>query len=101
MPVRIRVATEADAHGIATVHVASWQKAYRDALPADYLASLSVSQGEARWRVAFEGDGTILVAEDQVALIGFAAAGRSRDTDPLDAYVGELRIDLRSPGPLG
>lgn len=36
----LRPAEPADAMAVAYVHVRAWQVAYRDLLPADYLASL-------------------------------------------------------------
>jgi len=39
----IRAALPTDAQGIAQVHVRSWQQAYRELLPSDFLDSLSAT----------------------------------------------------------
>lgn len=36
----IRKASPSDAKAIAQVHISSWQDAYRDLMPAEYLLSL-------------------------------------------------------------
>lgn len=72
-------ATLADARAVAQIHVDSWRAAYREILPADYLASLSVDQREALWRQAIaSGEPVLLVAKggdgrDVLGWISFAA----------------------------
>jgi ribosomal protein S18 acetylase RimI-like enzyme len=86
----VRRATTEDAHGIAVVHVAGWQAAYRDLLPHDYLAGISVSSREQEWRTSLDsGRPSVLVAGDDRAIIGWAAFGDSRDEDTLKSD-GEL-----------
>lgn len=68
----------------------SWQAAYRDLLPADYLAGL---RAEDRAQHYAFGDvdparPATLVAVHHGAIIGFATAGRCRDADTDTA--GEL-----------
>lgn len=59
----VRPASTADARAIAAVHVASWRAAYQSMLPADYLASLSVTEREARWtQTLSDGPARVLVA---------------------------------------
>jgi ribosomal protein S18 acetylase RimI-like enzyme len=86
----ISPATLEDCRAIAEVHVLSWQHAYRDLLPADYLASLAVDRREAIWRGAIaSGTPRLLVARaaggrpgsGSFAVSGFVAFGRSRDAD--------------------
>ncbi|MBI3147702.1 MAG: GNAT family N-acetyltransferase [Betaproteobacteria bacterium] len=76
-------AQTADARDIAQVHVASWQKAYRELLPADYLASLSVESRATGWRRDIEsGASSVVVARlADGDIIGFANFGPSRDAD--------------------
>ena len=80
--VTIRRARPADAHALAAVHVRSWQAAYRDLLPADFLAGLSVADRAERWRTRLRDEpaGTV-VAEVGGELVGFASVGPSRDAD--------------------
>jgi ribosomal protein S18 acetylase RimI-like enzyme len=77
---RVEPAVVEDAHAIAAVHVASWQVAYADLLPSDYLFSLSVAQREAMWKESLErGTPQLLVARSEREVVGFCAFGSSRD----------------------
>jgi ribosomal protein S18 acetylase RimI-like enzyme len=77
---RVEPAAPEDARAIATVHVASWKRAYKDLLPAEYLASLSVAQREAVWRESLEKKSPLLlVARGNGEVAGFVAYGPSRD----------------------
>lgn len=76
----IRTAKSSDAQGIATVHVETWQEAYKGIIPDAYLESLSVDAKEANWRHSLEdGKTQVLVAELNSQLIGWIAFGPSRD----------------------
>lgn len=91
-PVHLRRATVDDAQGIAEVHVRSWQSAYRELLPAELLASLSVERRRAGWHdqlALATGDHRPWVAEHDGVTVGFANAGMSRDDDALGS-VGEV-----------
>lgn len=48
-PYALRLATPADAAGIAQVHVLSWQAAYRGLLPDELIAGLSVGIRTRQW----------------------------------------------------
>jgi L-amino acid N-acyltransferase YncA len=76
----ISPATLEDARAIAQVHVLSWQHAYRDLLPQEFLASLSVAKREAMWReIITLGTSELLVAKAAGQVCGFANFGVSRD----------------------
>ncbi len=69
-----------DARGIAQLHVATWQAAYKDIVPADYLAALSVAAREAMWSESISRNvPDILVAKENGAIVGFVAFGPCRD----------------------
>ncbi len=104
-PVAIRSATVEDAPAIASIHVRSWQWAYRGQLPDDYLdrmsetldrrierrrAELANLPPEARWWVA-EQDGKI---------VGFAITGPSRDAD-MPPKTGEVELIYLLPEAAG
>ncbi|MEO6624757.1 MAG: GNAT family N-acetyltransferase [Burkholderiaceae bacterium] len=77
---RIEQATLEDCREIAGVHILSWQHAYRDLLPTDFLASLSIREREVMWHEALaKGTPQFLVAKDEGKVVGFAAFGPSRD----------------------
>jgi len=42
-----------DLEAIAKVHVLSWQHAYRQLLPQEFLASLSIEQRRTMWAKSF------------------------------------------------
>jgi len=90
-PLTLRLATVADAEAIARVHVRAWQESYRELLPAELLAGLSVERRRQAWErelanpVKVPG---ILIAEVTGEVVGFAAAGPARE--PAGGYAGEL-----------
>lgn len=80
--VHMRRAREADARGIAEVHVRTWQVAYRDQLPVPYLNALSVEVRERYWATELRvmpAERRPWVAETGGQIVGFAAAGPTRD----------------------
>lgn len=82
--VHLRRAGVGDAKAIATVHVRSWQQAYRGQVSQDYLDGLSVPRREAGWRSELEVIPTERhpwIAECDGGVAGFVAAGASRDAD--------------------
>jgi ribosomal protein S18 acetylase RimI-like enzyme len=90
--VEIRPASEDDARGIAEVRVRTWQKAYSDIMPAEFLEGLSVDAGERRWRELLSAptpDHWTLVAESAHRVVGFVSAGVPRD-EGLPKGAGEV-----------
>lgn len=77
----VREATLADAAAIARVHVASWQTAYRELIPAARLATFTVPARVAAWRRNLRGGhgARTIVFEDAGGLAGFASIGRSHE----------------------
>ena len=89
----IRSAIPPDAKAIAQVHIRSWQRAYRDLMPSEYLDSLEVTlpQRVSYWTNAIQsGDSTLLVAELDNQVIGWISVGASRDTDAAANNAGEV-----------
>jgi len=82
--ITVRAAVEADAFGIARVHVETWRDAYAGILPNDYLADgLRLPDRTAMWARLLRGQGErdlILVAEAPGEIVGFASAGPPRGT---------------------
>lgn len=76
----IRPAVALDCRAVAHVHVASWRAAYRDIMPAAFLAALSVDERETMWRRLVETpSGHLLIACDGDAAVGFVAFGDCHD----------------------
>ncbi|HZV25442.1 MAG TPA: GNAT family N-acetyltransferase [Acidothermaceae bacterium] len=91
----IRRALADDALGVATVHVRSWQAAYRGLMPDVYLDQLDVERRRAGWeRSIAETDwprtGTLVATEANGTVVGFAHVGPARDDDLDPLVVGEL-----------
>jgi GNAT superfamily N-acetyltransferase len=83
--VTIRVAEERDAMAIGLVHVRSWQATYRGAFPQEYLDGLDPFERGVGWQRFFH-DGipdrmSVLVADVEGMVVGFANVGPSRDED--------------------
>lgn len=107
----VRPATAADALAIATVHVRSWQAAYRGLLPQSYLDALDPDQSVDGWQTLlaatrWPATGILVLVRDTTissghaeaaddgdatGIIGFAGLGPTRDEDEDPHTVGELQ----------
>ncbi|HEX8864749.1 MAG TPA: GNAT family N-acetyltransferase [Lentzea sp.] len=76
----VRLADVSDAAAVALVHVRTWQVVYRGHMPDDLLDNLSVEQRTSMWERLIPSGG-VWVALDGSEVVGFAAAGPSRDDD--------------------
>lgn len=78
----LRSAHLGDAPRVASLHVATWQTAYRGLLPADYLDGLSVDSRAASWRSFISGSPCdhLVLAEASGELVGFASCGPDAET---------------------
>jgi GNAT superfamily N-acetyltransferase len=87
--VTVRPARVPDALAMGRVHVRAWQAAYRGHMPDDYLDDLRAEDRAGYWEGALRREdlgGTILVAERDGEVVGFAAVGPS----PEPQGAGEL-----------
>src|SRR5215207_4157273 len=79
--VTVRPARIPDAPARGRVVVRAWQVAYRGHMPDDYLDGLRAEDRAAYWEEVLRREdlrGTILVAERDGEVVGFAAVGRRR-----------------------
>jgi GNAT superfamily N-acetyltransferase len=82
---------------VATVHVRAWQVAYRDLLPADYLASLKPDDRAPRY--TFGGTDprqpmTTVALDDAGTVRGFVTTCAARDQDvPGYGEVAAIHVD--------
>ena len=100
---RIRPAEGADAVGIATVHMRSWQTAYRGILPDDFLDALSIPEREQRMRETIatkRPERRVWVAESPDGILGFSDAGPSRENDA-PSSAGEVYAIYLDPTAVG
>lgn len=82
MSALIRVVRIEDVQAIARVHVVTWRAAYAGVVPDDFLANLSEENRAHSWQQQItECRTTVLVAENDGDVVGFAAGGASRDAD--------------------
>jgi ribosomal protein S18 acetylase RimI-like enzyme len=82
--VHIRRARPSDARAIAEVHVATWREAYRELLPREFLAALSVERRVGFWDAELQvtpADRMPWLADSGGKVSGFVSAGPSRDDD--------------------
>ena len=78
----IRPAIATDARPVATVHIHTWQSAYRGIVPDAYLESMSIDARERIWAGVIErGAPELWVAEIDSQVVGWSAFGPSRDAD--------------------
>jgi RimJ/RimL family protein N-acetyltransferase len=82
----VRLAEVSDAPAVASVHVRSWQAAYRGVIPDAVLDNLSVEARTPGWERHISSGGVwVGLIDDEIA--GFAMAGPSRDADaPFELY---------------
>jgi len=93
----VRVARDADAPGIARVHVRSWQRAYRGIVPDALLDALDEERRTSDWRGRLRQQGhDLLVAELGQELVAFCSLIPSRDADGAPA-TGEIMAIYVSP----
>jgi GNAT superfamily N-acetyltransferase len=87
----VRPAALADARELGWVHVESWRSTYAGLLPDQYLASLDVEERAGRWLGVLQmlsSRQSLVVAEHEGTLVGFAYGGPERDQD--SDFLGEL-----------
>lgn len=89
----IRKALPGDANAIAQVHIRSWQEAYRDLMPAEFLNGLdaTLARRESFWVRSIEsGESDVWVAELDGQVVGWISVGASRDEEAAGANTGEV-----------
>jgi ribosomal protein S18 acetylase RimI-like enzyme len=97
--VRLREARRGDELAVAEVHIRSWQEAYRDLMPAEFLAALD--PGERAARYTFEGGAeaptTVVAVEAGDGEAGDDFGGEGPGDDPSLTNSVEVRPGS-SPG---
>lgn len=92
-PITMRPAEPADASAIASVQVLSWQQAYADLIPDQYLGALhgSLSRREAFWCESIAaGRAPVHLACMAEQVVGFIAIGPCRDDGASAVEMGEV-----------
>jgi len=82
----IRRAVVEDARDLAAVHIGTWQEAYKDDFPAEFLGSFDV-EARARWFTnQIQSGAVILVAIEKSETVGFCWVGPSDDKAWAEIY---------------
>lgn len=92
----IRLATTRDVGDLATLHVKTWQAAYRGHMPDAYLDGLDPANRVAMWsRIIEQSETLVLVATADETLVGFCTLLPSRDDDASAAVaeIGAIYVD--------
>lgn len=94
----VREASDHDLRSVAEIHTRAWQVAYRGVVPDDVLDGLTVDgRLEAlRQYLASSDELTLLVAETDHRVVGFAVVGPSRDEDAAEG-AGEVQSIYVAP----
>lgn len=91
--IEIRLAQLAEAPLIAQVHIRAWQEAYKELLPAAYLANLSLTRRTALWERVLSRPAAelhkVLILLEEGQMIGFAHFG---PTDEAFQPVGTAKL---------
>lgn len=92
MKINIRDAEPTDARAIATIHVKTWQYAYKGQIPDSYLKALSIKERTQGWQKQItkpdKGVHTLVLTIDR-KIVGWCTAGASRDDDA-QSQIGEI-----------
>ena len=85
MTTSIRRAVLADAEHIGPVHAQVWRETYRGILSDEWIANVSAEERITRWQLILgePNQARQWVAEVDGAIVGFAASGPPRDTNPI------------------
>ena len=87
----VRLATPDDADPLASIHVRTWQAAYRGLIPDETLDSLDVAERAARWReILREFRKDTFVAVDGGVIVGFCSVEPSKDEAEARQGISEL-----------
>jgi GNAT superfamily N-acetyltransferase len=93
--VQVRPATVSDAEALAVVHVRTWQAAYREDVPREYLDALDPARRRQGWEHWIRNDqppaGTLVLHHHTDGVIGFINVSPSRDPDTDPLVVGEVK----------
>ncbi|MBU9722918.1 MULTISPECIES: GNAT family N-acetyltransferase [Bacillaceae] len=90
----IRPAKLGDEQQIGTVHVKSWQEAYKGIISPTFLSSLSIEERTNMWKRSLsrpsKEHGVYVVEDADGHIVGFATGGPNRSKDKFPQYEGEL-----------
>jgi len=86
MKINIRLATPADAPDMAEIHARSWEVAYKDIIPEEYIKEKNKTRPALWKRIITEENTSRYVIETQGRIVGFVHADPPRDDDLDDSF---------------
>jgi len=86
MNITIRLAVPADAPDMAEVHIRSWEVAYKDIIPADYIREKNATRPELYKRVITDKNENSYVIQKDGKTVGIMGIGPPQDDDAGDNY---------------
>lgn len=89
--VHVRLAELSDVRRIAEIHVRSWQAAYREILPAEFLDGLAIERRQEIWTNNL-GERQTFVVESDGNVVGFTRVAPAED-----ASLGEIQSIYLDP----
>jgi GNAT superfamily N-acetyltransferase len=93
LPGLIRPARDDDAARLAQIHVAAWRRGYRDILPAELLAGLSIARRTRDWTQWLASPASwTFGSEHEGRLVGFATIGSLRANGRPSRSLVEVRM---------
>ncbi len=87
-PYRIRIAVITDSEAIAAVHIQSWRETYPGIMPQQRLDSMSLERSTKHWQANISGAFTVLVAEVEGRIVGFASGGDNHENPDCETGIG-------------
>lgn len=85
-PITIRLAVPADAPDMAEVHMCSWEAAYKDIIPAEYIREKNATRPALYERVITEGNTNSYVIQHDGKTIGIMRIASPQDDDVGDNF---------------
>ncbi|MDD4309597.1 MAG: GNAT family N-acetyltransferase [Candidatus Cloacimonetes bacterium] len=86
----IRTAVIADSEAIAAVHIQSWRETYPGIMPQQRLDSMNLERSTKHWQANISGAFTVLVAEVEGRIVGFASGGDNHENQDCETGIGNV-----------
>ena len=86
MDIAIRLAKPADAFDMAEVHMRSWEVAYKDIIPMDYIKAKNATRHELYQRIITDENTMQYVIQVDNKTVGIMGVGEPKDDDADESY---------------
>lgn len=89
---QVRPGGGSDAQQLNSVFQQVWRQTYDGMIPRQHLERMLTSRGAAWWRRAMHSNDTVLTAEYDGDIVGYATCGAARYRSPLKGEIYELYL---------